>query len=658
MKIQRLILENFRSVKNLTIEPEGKNLVISGANGVGKTTIYNAFTWLLGGKSSNGEKDFSPKVLDKNGNEVHELENAVEGTFLLDGGQVTLRRVFKEKWMKKKGAARRTFEGNTTDYYINGVPAKQREYEKVVADICEPEMLKILSMPNYFSEVMHWSERRNILLQLAGQGLTVERIVNENLDKLKQLPEMLSQYGTGYTIEQLQKVAKAERQKTKKELEEIPVRISELKNNISAQLVEVDEESLKEKISSLEADISVLKGKKVGLNTDTIRQEKEREIAELQIQYSKAEAEYLNDPRKKALEQKKKDLRKFNEDKKNMNYYLSMEITSLQKEISRMKTEREKHLQEWKEEKSKEYEGDGKCPCCGQKLPAAKIEELVKNFNLKKSRKLSEISAAAENVSSEKIEEKNKTLESKMKKYEEQEEEISSGEKELLELNQKINSIEEFATTEAAVALRKRGEDLRQELANHNSNFAEELAKKAAPIENEISEKNQEIQQCKNELNAIEKDRDLKMRIQELEDKETELSKAIDSAEHKLYLCEEFTRKKIEMLTNAINNEFSGIKFKLFQEQVNGGYLECCEPMIPCNSNGIGVLIPYTQANQGSKMRAGLEIINKLSEHWGIHIPVFVDNSESYNTLPKMETQLIQLRVTEEPELTIAYKED
>ena len=97
------------------------------------------------------------------------------------------------------------------------------------------------------------------------------------------------------------------------------------------------------------------------------------------------------------------------------------------------------------------------------------------------------------------------------------------------------------------------------------------------------------------------------------------------------------------MLTERINDQFTSVRFRLFIDQVNGGIKEDCEVMIPAD----GRMVPFTFANNAARINAGLEIINTLSKHWGIQIPVFIDNCESITHPLKIGSQMIKLYVSE-----------
>ena len=57
MKLLHLAIDNFKGYQHLAMGFQGRCASIYGDNGTGKTTIYDAFTWLLFGKDSRGRGD-------------------------------------------------------------------------------------------------------------------------------------------------------------------------------------------------------------------------------------------------------------------------------------------------------------------------------------------------------------------------------------------------------------------------------------------------------------------------------------------------------------------------------------------------------------------------------------------------------------------------
>ena len=168
MKLLRIKLENFQGIRNLEINLAGRNASIYGGNGTGKTTVYNALTWLLFDKASTEDKGFTPKTIGPDG-DLHNLEHSAEAMFETEEGrQLSLKKTFKEVYKKKRGSAREEFSGHTVDYEIDGVPAKEKEYNACITELCggDTEKAKILTMPEYFPEQLPWEKRRQILLEI------------------------------------------------------------------------------------------------------------------------------------------------------------------------------------------------------------------------------------------------------------------------------------------------------------------------------------------------------------------------------------------------------------------------------------------------------------------------------------------------------------
>lgn len=86
MRLIKLELSNFKGIKSFKLEPQGKDIAVLGDNATGKTTLFDAFLWLLFDKDSQNKKDFDIKTLDSTGEAMHGLEHSVEATMQLEGG--------------------------------------------------------------------------------------------------------------------------------------------------------------------------------------------------------------------------------------------------------------------------------------------------------------------------------------------------------------------------------------------------------------------------------------------------------------------------------------------------------------------------------------------------------------------------------------------
>src|SRR5690606_571202 len=127
-------------------------------------------------------------------------------------------------------------------------------------------------------------------------------------------------------------------------------------------------------------------------------------------------------------------------------------------------------------------------------------------------------------------------------------------------------------------------------------------------------------------------------RIEELREQEKVLAVEFERLERELFLLDEFTRAKVDLLENRINSKFRLARFKLFKEQLNGGLEETCEVMVEG--------VPYNSLNNAARHNVGLDIIATLSEHYGIAAPIFLDNAESITRPLETPGQQIRLIVS------------
>src|SRR5690625_5017671 len=120
-----LELTNLKVIKHIVLDADQENIRVYGDNATGKTSLFDAFVWLLFDKDSQYKNKFEIKTL-VNGKVQHNLNHEVEAFFLVDNKELSLKKVFSEKWTKKRGSVTKEFTRNTTDYYIDGVPSKKK----------------------------------------------------------------------------------------------------------------------------------------------------------------------------------------------------------------------------------------------------------------------------------------------------------------------------------------------------------------------------------------------------------------------------------------------------------------------------------------------------------------------------------------------------
>ena len=601
IKIKTLQLENFKGIKDLTIDFKDTTNIY-GDNAVGKTTIFDAYSWLLWDKDSLNRKDFAIKPYDKNGDEAHNLESVVEGDFSFDDTDLNLKKIYKEVWTKKRGSTQAEFTGHTTDYYINSVPVKKKEYNERIESVLSEDNFNLLSNPLYFNQFLVKTERREILLSLI-EDVKPEDIIAKNKD-LEDLDLET------YTVDELKKIAKDSARKINKDIESIPARIDELDKS---KIHDIDFDALEfRKRSTLPAI---------------------KEIDEKLADASKM-AEGMTEITKKitALQKEKSDLTEKYQNKcfeinlKNKNVLLEKEHDKLaleeaKKNIEKLKDLVEKAREEWQEVHKEQYQGDFKCPTCGQDLLPDQIEKTMANFNKKKSEKLANIEEKAKDLKI-KIEECEKLIAIyEVKEY--KEEDLPTEPIKLQEIDKELD-------------------EAKTKLSDFSIDNKKDLLEKKDSLNADLEEINKKLSlQGQNEK--------IDERIKELEGQEKELAKAYEEQQRIIYLCEEYTKAYVDLVSDKINDSFDLVKFKLFENQINGGITETCEATFKG--------VPYSDLNNAAKINAGLDVINSLSDKLDLKVPIFIDNAESVNELIKTDTQLVRLVVSKDKELRIEVKE-
>ena len=593
IKLNALKIENFKGVKSLTVSFPG-NTNIYGDNGTGKTTLYDAWLWLLFDKDSQNKKDFEIKPLKENGEPVHNVETTVEAEITADDKAYTFAKTFKEKWIKKRGQSQQEFAGHTVNYYINGVPKKKSEYTTAINNIIKEDIFKILSSVTFFNEQINWKDRRNTLLYISG-------LHEDDIEFAKSSPEfsVLEEVFETYTADDYKKMLLSTRKKLNDEIKNIPVRIDELLKSTENGKTDID-------ITSLENSINLLKKQRADLfmQPSDIKNPYEDKIKRLRKLV--AEKEFEKDKRIRELKTAQEDPFIL----KNKLKGNEIAINNIDKKINELR-------QKWFEESKKTAEINDKCPCCGQTLPTDKVQASIEQFNLQKAERLKNITQEGQQLSEQ--------LANIQKEQEDLQKKIDAAEntqKQIDEIKTEFNAvIEQFE---------KEIESLMQQ-----TNKPQDNSKK----QEQISALTAQIEELEEQIAAAKAARNTKKRITELEAKEKELASLFAENEDKINLVEKFISAKVSVIENSINSKFEIARFKMFNTQINGGIEETCETTV----NGV----PYRNLNNGMRINVGLDIIRTLQKHYETNIPIFIDNAESItSTIDMGDTQIIKLIVS------------
>lgn len=663
IKLLSMHIQNFKGCKDRVIE-FGQTTRITGDNGVGKSTVFDAYLWLLFDKNSKGVTNFAVRPLTESGETINNIEISVEATISVDNDEYKLRKTQKQKWVKKRGTDTREFQGNVNEFDINGYPKSQKEFKEFISGIVNEEVFPLISNPTAFTS-LPWKEQRDILMQFVGDVSDIGIAEAFGEKYLKLIPELK----IANTDDILKKYTKA-KNIYNKDMVEIPARIDE----VSKQLViadvgalEVEKTAKGVALRKVEDEISGGAGKLEEIN------KKREEILNLKFHIS----EIQNEENQKLFDKSKIVRDNLNARDRELSNVkreignLSDEIKAVHNMYEAQEREKDRLLIEWRSEKAKTFpefvpldplpERATICPTCGRELAEDvkkkilddyessvelhqnKYSEDKAKFEETRAKKLEQIEKDGKEAAAsrdklkaneaelrKKMDELNIQLADTQKKYD-----IAKAELDIFPTKADISENAEYkATNEKISALEKEIEEMSAE-----STGKTELEAKKAVLKDEIAEIAGKIVAADNSK--------VKERIAELEAEQKEVGQKIAEQEQMIDLVEDFIRAKMNMISEKINGMFSVVSFKLFDNQINGGLKETCT----CTVKGVG----HSDVNDGHEIVAGLDIINTFSEKFGVRCPIFIDRAGELNEIyiPEMDNQLILLKRVDNQEFKV-----
>lgn len=546
MKIHSIAIENFKAIEKLEIYANGANVVIRGQNGTGKSSVADAFMWLLTGKFSDGTSG-----------EVNQYD--AEGRLIRDKKIHAVEIELDDKTVIRREAVNvfdkfGNFKSTTQNFFINGVELKQKDFDAEISKITGGAALNPFSFC-----LMNWKERRNILMRMCPVDNAAVIASNADFQNLNL---------KNYAVEAFISAQKTEIKKLSAELQGIPARIDELSHK--KFVIEGDEETLRAEIEKSKADLKAAADKVA--QTQKLMAERDKpknELLKIQRSIGKIENEI---------------------------------------ECGKMRIEQaDKNIEELRIEYKKIYTSKaGTCPTCGQTMP-------VEKFTATKNKKIAEISAQGQKLRIER-------------------DKIAS------EISDKKEELEHF---------KWQAEEIQAQInAAENSASMDDLNAAISERDKIISESTQATNNLARFLQNRDDAEKTKQRIEELKKLESELNQRKADCERQIDLAEKFIRAKVKLIEDTVNSKFEFVKFKMFETLINGSVKEICEPMI----DGV----PYNSGlNRGAKFKAALDILRTLQKFFGVELPIFIDDAESYtsNSLVKIPNQLFLMKAVEGQEV-------
>lgn len=624
MRILKLSLNNFKGIKAFPLDINGKNAIIIGANETGKTTLYDSFIWLLFGKDSLGKKDFSIKPKDAPAG----VEPTVEAQLLMENGSiVSLKKALHENWVKQRGKLDAVYSGDVTACYIDGVPKKVTEFNAYIKDLCDETVFKLLTNPLYFNEQIKWRDRRTRLFEVCG-NVSDDNVIASN-KKLKELPALMGKH----SIEDFNKILQERKKSINKELELLPVRIDEAAKTI----VDVDIEPAKAKIAELNPAINKLEAElyriKSGNNIELLSASL-RTAQQNFVNLQSKNKRYRDDQEytaKKGYQDKLDNLNCQKYEKSDLLNRCNRQISRNVEDVNRLNARIKNANQEFQTVTNRTWDGSDICPTCHQKLPAEQVNNAIKKFIKDKENKAQAIKQFIDSL--------NADLKALIKETTQLRTQGKKIQAEINAINAEIESLEKPTVTVCDMDGYKEQSD---KLSNEVSRLQTELTTKKDSVDADVKSLSDRIATLREEKTEVEnillvdkQNHEVQARISQYEQQQKEYTKQWEDTEKAIFLCEQFVRQKTSMVTDRVNAKFKLARFKLFNQQLNGGIAECCETMV----DGV----TYSNLNSAMRINVGLDIITTLQKHFNFAPPVFIDNAETINVVRDTAAQTIQL---------------
>jgi chromosome segregation ATPase len=668
VNLKQLVLTNFKKHKSLVVN-FGEHTTISGDNRMGKSTVFDAFTWLLFGKDQFDRKDHEIFPIINNVR-LDRVDAEVYGLLEVDGAQYHLKRIFRQIWSRPRGKSEEVYKGNETLFFVNDVPKKAGEYKAIIDGIIDETVFKLITKPNAFLD-LNWAKQRDILFKIAeiesNEQIAFERPkYAELLSRVNEFTSVVKNI-VGDPLVEYKKQQKSKIAKLNEALEDIQPRIDQTTRltpeakdyaAVERELTEVDAEILgialkmSDRSEAIRDQYNNIQEKQGQINT---LKSKQVELVQKAKEKAQKDAFEANQLRNELENRVTASLKKFNS--------ISEERTATQREGEKLVKQTETVIKEieklrtqWEQENEREYKAVAGCLICpvfgtecGDQLAQGKHQEAQDKaqfeFIKTKETRLDEINQLGV-AQTEELKALNLRMDEVEKSLKGYAQEIDALDIEYETLKQQLNSTPVVVPKEVIAEAIPEWVTIQKEINAITSTIQE-----VKPIDNsDLSAKKQELTDRRDVLKKQLSERDLiakhKEEIESLKADGSKLTQQIADIEREVFLVEEFMKVKIDKIEQPINSLFKIVRFKLFDTTNEGNEFEAC---IAVDTLGV----PISATNTEGEINAGLDIINALSKFFQVSAPIFCDRAESVNLYIPTGSQMVFLKVTKEKVLTI-----
>ena len=653
IKFKEISLKNFKGfLGEKTIQFSDTATSIYGENHKGKTTIIDAALWVLFDKNSAGANVFGIDTKDEQGNVIPKLEHSVKLIISVDGVEKTLEKVRKDVWSKPRGQEEEVLSGHKTDYFIDGNKYTQTDYKTDIANILPEELFKAITNPMYFP-ALKAADQRWLLTKMAGETNFADIATRTEEWKL------LESHLQDTDLERFKENLAYKKKEVKKELEQIPSRISEHQMEL-APLKEANHNYpiIEERIKQIEVGIKNYDDMLADASKVSDSQYQAKQAIRQQIRTYETERDNIvdtyNTRNRKAAQIHQEEIENIEHDIVKQRNYINQLSEDAERNARRqlsLNDQKEAFRTRWQQVEDETFvwsETSEYCPTCHQRLPQEDIDSLRQrlegNFNENKAKKQDRLDEEAASIAKQQaiIDEQAENYQAAKQQAEQRINELST----TLEQTKGSQPQKEDYSTDTRIIklteLIKAEEAKLTELEQTNDTTQEESI---AQIKEQKQAQMKRCDELKEQLRTKQDIERKEQRIAELTTQQRNLSQQLTELEQQEYAAERLTQLCIEDLESRVNKLFENVEFKMFEKQLNGGLKTVCE----CTMHGT----PYQDLSTSEKINAGIDIINAMCRHNNAFAPIMIDNAESITDILPTASQQIRFVVSRDEELVV-----
>ena len=474
----------------------------------------------------------------------------------VDGEPIKLRKVLREKWEKPRGSSIERYAGDTRDYYIDDVPLAENEYKRRIAELIDEQQFKLLTDVWAVTSKMHWKDRRTLLAEIC--GLPEDK---QLLAAAPQFAELNEKVGRR-TVDEYKSVLMKQRKDMNANLNTLPVRVDECSRMV-AELESLDFAAAHSESDRLQAERERVQGELVKLTNNTLAAQARNELGTLQNQLRELEAEnnaHLASQRV-PVEDKTDELRRALSERKQDVDRLQRTIDHEKRYIADGETRLNDYRARWRAIDTEEFT-ETVCPTCHQPLPAEQVAEAREAF------------AAYQQQRKDTLLEDSKLVKQGIAAAQERlasaETALKSAQDEVQKAQAALDSYTPPVITEPEnLPDYDRRRNAIQMLITDTEKRLDRLDSDTAAEKTRLETEHAELTRRKLESDAVLAKEltlaDTRRRIAELQAEQRTAAAEVEQMDRLIAMCEEFTRYRVQAITESVNSKFRLTRWRLFQ---------------------------------------------------------------------------------------------